>query len=63
MSPIEHKRVRVHGTITYYHPGSRSSLQDGESSLWISTWTFQQMKIGDVVDATGFPEAHNGFWP
>ncbi|MFZ1085896.1 MAG: GGDEF domain-containing protein, partial [Terracidiphilus sp.] len=31
------------------------------SSLWISTWTFQSMKIGDVVDATGFPEAHNGF--
>jgi diguanylate cyclase (GGDEF)-like protein len=55
------QRVRVHGTVTYYNPGSSVVLQDGASSLWISTWTFQEMKIGDVVDATGFPEAHNGF--
>ncbi len=55
------KRVRVHGTITYFQPGASAVIQDGESSLWISTWTFQPMKIGDVVDATGFPEAHNGF--
>jgi diguanylate cyclase (GGDEF)-like protein len=55
------QRVRVHGTITYYNPGSSVVLQEGASSLWISTWTFQDMKIGDVVDATGFPEAHNGF--
>jgi diguanylate cyclase (GGDEF)-like protein len=55
------QRVRVHGTVTYYNPGSSVVLQDGASSLWISTWTYQKMKIGDVVDATGFPEAHNGF--
>jgi len=55
------QRVRVHGTITYYQPGTSVVLQDGASSLWISTWTFQPMKVGDVVDATGFPEAHNGF--
>jgi diguanylate cyclase (GGDEF)-like protein len=55
------QRVRVHGTITYYNPGSSVVMQDGASSLWISTWTFHDMKVGDVVDATGFPEAHNGF--
>jgi diguanylate cyclase (GGDEF)-like protein len=55
------QRVRVHGTITYFQPGSSAVIQDGKSSLWISTWTYQPIKIGDVVDATGFPEAHNGF--
>ncbi|MGA3370218.1 MAG: GGDEF domain-containing protein [Terracidiphilus sp.] len=55
------QRVRVHGTLTYYQPGSSAVIQDGPSSLWISTWTYQPMKVGDVVDATGFPESHNGF--
>jgi diguanylate cyclase (GGDEF)-like protein len=55
------QRVRVHGTITYYQPGSAVVLQDGASSIWISTWTELPMQVGDVVDATGFPEAHNGF--
>jgi diguanylate cyclase (GGDEF)-like protein len=55
------QRVRVHGTITYYQHGSAVVLQDGASSIWISTWTELPMQVGDVVDATGFPEAHNGF--
>jgi len=55
------QRVRVHGTITYYQPGSSVVLQDGAKSLWISTVTQQPMQVGDVVDATGFPDAHNGF--
>ncbi len=55
------RRYRVHGTITYYQPGSAVVLQDGAKSLWISTRTLDPLQVGDVVDATGFPEAHNGF--
>jgi hypothetical protein len=29
------RRIRVHGTITYYQPGSAVVLQDGSKSLWI----------------------------
>ncbi len=55
------QRVRVHGTITYYQPGLSVVLQDGPRSLWISTLTIDPLRVGDVVDATGFPESHNGF--
>ena len=55
------QRVRVHGIITYYQPGTSVVLQDGAKSLWISTETLDPLLVGDVVDATGFPESHNGF--
>jgi diguanylate cyclase (GGDEF)-like protein len=51
-------RVRVHGTITYYQPGSAIVLQDGPKSLWISTHSREPLRVGDLADATGFPEAH-----
>jgi diguanylate cyclase (GGDEF)-like protein len=51
-------RVRVHGTITYYHPGTAIVLQDGSKSLWIATHTHEPLNIGDQADAIGFPEAH-----
>ena len=51
-------RVRVHGTITYFQPGSAIVLQDGPKSLWISTHTREPLRVGDLADATGFPEAH-----
>lgn len=54
-------RVRVHGTITYYEPGSAVVLQDGTKSLWISTRTYDDLKIGDLADAIGFPEVREGF--
>ena len=31
------RRIRVHGTITYYRPGLAVVLQDGAKSLWINT--------------------------
>ena len=55
------QRVRVHGTITYYQPGSSVVLQDGAKSIWISTLTRDPMEVGDIADATGFPENHKGF--
>jgi diguanylate cyclase (GGDEF)-like protein len=55
------ERVRVHGIVTYYQPRTAVVLQDGNKSLWISTLAVNPMRVGDVVDATGFPEAHSGF--
>ena len=54
-------RVRVHGTITYYQPGSALALQDGPKSIWITSRTRIPMAIGDVADAIGFPDVHDGF--
>jgi diguanylate cyclase (GGDEF)-like protein len=50
-------RVRVHGTITYYQPGSAIVLQDGPKSMWIAVHTHEPLQIGDLADATGFPES------
>ena len=54
------QRVRVHGTITYYQPGSVVVLQDSANSLWVSTQTSEPLQIGDIADATGFPDTHGG---
>jgi len=54
-------RVRVHGSVTYYEPGSAVVIQDGAKSLWVETNSQIPVKVGDLVDATGFPETHNGF--
>ena len=55
------QRTRVHGTITYYLPGSGAVLQDGSRSLWITTDSFLPLKVGDLADATGFPDVKDGF--
>jgi diguanylate cyclase (GGDEF)-like protein len=52
-------RVRIHGTITYYHPGSAIVMQDGSKSLWVATHTREPLTIGDQADAIGFPDAHD----
>lgn len=54
-------RVRVQGTITYYHPGSAVVLQNGSRSLWIMTESRNDLRLGDVADATGIPDVHDGF--
>ena len=54
-------RVRVRGTITYYQPGSTVVLQNGSMSLWISTHSSIPMRVGDIAEATGFPDAREGF--
>ncbi len=55
------QRVRVQGTITYYQPGAAVVLQNGNSSLWISTRTSKPMRVGDLAEATGFPDERSGF--
>jgi diguanylate cyclase (GGDEF)-like protein len=54
------KRVRVHGTVTYYQPGSSVVLQDGAKSLWVETLYAGPLQVGNLADATGFPDARNG---
>jgi diguanylate cyclase (GGDEF)-like protein len=53
-------RLRVHGTITWYQPGEAAVLQSGDRSLWVSTQTSEPLQVGDIADATGFPETHDG---
>src|SRR5579862_718742 len=55
------RRIRVHGTVTYYQPGSAAVLQDGSRSLWVMTSSAAPLQIGDIADATGFPDVHDGF--
>lgn len=54
-------RIHVRGTITYYDPGAAIVLQDGAKSLWIMTYTRSNLHIGNVADATGIPDVHDGF--
>ena len=54
-------RVRVQGIVTYYKPGSALVLQNEAQSLWIMTATRVPLRIGDLVDATGFPLVNDGF--
>ena len=54
-------RVLVRGSITYYLPGSAVVLQNNDKSIWISTLTYEPMRIGDAAEATGFTEVHDGF--
>ena len=58
---VQSQRIRVHGTATYYQPGTAVVLQSGSRSLWIQTHTINTLHIGDVVDVTGFPGLHDGF--
>lgn len=55
------QRVRVHGTVTYYEPGSVIVLQSGATSLWIQTRALSPVIIGNLADVTGFPGLHDGF--
>ena len=55
------QRVRVQGSVTYYQPGSAIVIENADKSLWIMTRTNIDLHIGDVVDATGFPDLHDGF--
>jgi diguanylate cyclase (GGDEF)-like protein len=58
---VHSQRLRVHGTITYYQPGSAIVLQNGPRSLWIQTHSASPQTIGDEADVTGFPGLHDGF--
>jgi len=58
---IHSNRVRVKGIITYYYPGSAVVLQEGTHAIWVKTHTREKLTIGARAEATGFPDAHDGF--
>jgi diguanylate cyclase (GGDEF)-like protein len=55
------QRILVRGVITYYQPGSMVVLQNGAKTLKIMTRTYTPLRIGDLADATGFPDLADGF--
>jgi diguanylate cyclase (GGDEF)-like protein len=55
------RRIRVHGTITYYQPGSALVLQTGTKSLRVITGVEDPLRVGNEADVTGFPDVHDGF--
>lgn len=55
------RRVRVHGSITYYQPGSVVVLEAAGRSLRITTEANTTLRVGDSADATGFPQLQDGF--
>jgi diguanylate cyclase (GGDEF)-like protein len=55
------RRVRVKGTITYYQPGAAVVLQSGTKSLWIMTMTDAPLRVGDLAEASGFPDVRDGY--
>ena len=54
------RRIRVHGTITYFEPGSGLALQDGSKSIWVMTQSEKPLPLGNLADATGFPDVSGG---
>ncbi len=48
------RRVRLHGTLTYYKKGDSAVLEDGGRSVFVQTRETKTIPIGDVVDALGF---------
>ena len=54
-------RVRVEGTLTYYHQTSLAVLQDGNKSIQVLTSQIDRLKVGDRVEAIGIPFVDNGF--
>lgn len=55
------QRMRIHGTVTYYEPETAVVLQDGAKSMWVVTQSSAQVRVGDTVDAIGFPDVQDGF--
>jgi len=53
---IPGQRIHVKGVVTLQRPGQDLFLQDGSGGLHIQTQQADKLKIGDVVEAVGFPE-------
>jgi diguanylate cyclase (GGDEF)-like protein len=54
-------RERVRGSITYYQPGSFVVLEAGGQSVRIMSESNSPLRIGDLAEATGFPDLEDGF--
>jgi signal transduction histidine kinase len=52
-------RVRVAGTVTYYKPGENIVLEDDGKALFVATTQSRDIRLGDRVEALGFPAPHS----
>ena len=48
-------RVEVTGTVTYYRSGERLIIEDGGRALLIVTAQISDIKLGDQINAVGYP--------
>jgi signal transduction histidine kinase len=48
-------RVRIAGTVTYYKPGESLILEDGGRAICVMTAQSPDVKLGDRIEAIGFP--------
>ena len=55
------QRVRVKGTVTSYQPRAVAVLQSGSRSLRIMTMSDVPLRVGDVAEASGFPDVRDGY--
>lgn len=53
--------MRVRGVVTYYQPGDSVVLQDGQKSIRVILGSSPEVRVGDLADAIGFPDVHDGF--
>jgi hypothetical protein len=52
-------RIRVQGIISYQDPGKIAYIFDGKNGLQITTRQSHKFRLGDRVDAVGFPRVSN----
>lgn len=48
-------RVRIAGVVTYYDPGKRLIMQDGDQAILVMSPPTQEIRPGDRVEVSGFP--------
>ena len=53
--------MRVRGVVTYYAPGESVVLEDGQKSIRVLLGSTPEVRVGDLADATGFPDVRDGF--
>ncbi|MCX6853457.1 MAG: sensor histidine kinase [Verrucomicrobia bacterium] len=52
-------RRRIVGTVTFWQPGQRLMLQEGNAAVEVTTSSVQPIAIGSVVEAAGFVSRPN----
>jgi diguanylate cyclase (GGDEF)-like protein len=57
---VRSRRVRVEGTITYFHPAWMAVLQNGDKSIRVLTKEVDPLAIGAHAEATGIPAVDDG---
>jgi len=53
-------RVHVQGAVTYFEPGRLLFVEDKTGGVRIETTQTSQLRLGDIIQVTGFPKFGNG---